>query len=254
MTAPDPEPEFGQRLPPEQSTGRTPPPAPPSASVPPRAARRMARGISFTLVMLGLLLAMGLTAVGLDGGWAAGIPLVLLGVAGFVAVQAQLHPALRDPSAAPLHHRSKLWLAPAALLLLGLASVCGSLAVAPALEGTGRADQVAEWVSVLVVSGMTLVVASALGFGLVAMAALTPRDDDDSPLRPTGYAAQLRHGRSPRGYYDSEWIRRPAHYGREDRGAGGAGGEIPGDGDQDSRDRSRGDEGNRNPGSRDSAA
>ena len=227
MTAPAPEPEFGQRLTPEQGAGRTPPPAAPRAPVSPRAARRMARGISFTLVMLGLLLAMGLTAVGLAWGWAAGIPPVLLGVAGFVAVQAQLHPALRDPSAAPLHHRSKLWLVPTALLVLGLASVGGTFAVAPALEGTARADQVAEWVSVLVVSGMTLVVASALGFGLVAMAALTPRDDDDSPLRPTGYAAQLRHGRSPRGYYDSEWIRRPARYGREGREAEDAGGEDP---------------------------
>lgn len=228
MTAPDPDPEFGQRLPPGEAAGRTAPRPSPHAPAPPRAARRMARGLSFTLVLLGLLLTTGLTALGVDRAWAAGILPVLCGAAGFVAVQAQLHPSLRDPSAAPLRHRSKLWLVPSALLLLGAAALGGALTVEPALGGTPRADQVAEWVSVLVVSGMTLVTASALGFGLVAMASLTPRDDDDSPLRPTGYAEQARQRRRGGDHYDSTWIhRRPPRRDPGNRGAEGPEGDGP---------------------------
>lgn len=205
------EPEYGQRLPPEH----VPPRADRRGTASPRAARRMARGLSFTLVMLGLLLGGGLTAVGHAWGWAVGALLVLPGLAGFVLVQAQLHPALRDASVPPLRSRSKLWLIPSALLLLGLLPLAGVFAVQPLLAGTTGAHLADEYVSVLVVSGMTLVVAAGLGFGLVAMASFTPADDDDSPLRPTGYAERLRRPvHDPGDHYDSEWIhRRPARYG-----------------------------------------
>lgn len=177
----------------------------------------MARGLSFTAVMLGVLLGSGLSALGRPWGWVPGALFLLPGIAGFVGVQAQLHPALRDASAPPLRSRSRLWLIPSALLALGLAPLAGTLAVGPVLAGTARADLVGEYVSVLVVSGMTLVVSAALGFGLVAMASLTPPDDDDSPLRPTGYAEHLRApGGGPPDRYDSEWIhhRPPGRYGR----------------------------------------
>ncbi|WP_424346627.1 hypothetical protein [Kocuria sp. CH-021] len=210
------EPEYGQRLPPQHAPSG---PAPRGARGPaatPRAARRMARGLSFTLVMLGLLVGGGLTALGSAWGWAAGALLLLPGLVGFVVVQAQLHPALRDASVPPLRSRSRLWLVPSGLLLLGALLLAGALGTQPLLAGTSRAHLVEEYVSVLVVSGMTLVVAAGLGFGLVAMASFTPVDDDDSPLRPTGYAERLRrpvHG--PGDHYDSEWIhRRRARYGR----------------------------------------
>lgn len=210
------EPEYGQRLPPQHAPSG---PAPRGARGPaatPRAARRMARGLSFTLVMLGLLIGGGLTALGSAWGWVAGALLLLPGLVGFVVVQAQLHPALRDASVPPLRSRSRLWLVPSALLLLGALLLAGALGAQPLLAGTSRAHLVEEYVSVLVVSGMTLVVAAGLGFGLVAMASFTPVDDDDSPLRPTGYAERLRrpvHG--PGDHYDSEWIhRRRARYGR----------------------------------------
>lgn len=214
MSTHDHEPQYGQRLPSEYA--RTPPPAPP---VSPRAARRMARGLSFTSVLLGLLLGAGLSALGLAWGWAVGALLVLPGIAGFAAVQAQLHPALRDDSAPPLRSRSKLWLIPATLLLGGVAVLGAVFAVEPVLAGTPRAELVGEYVSVLVVSGTTLVVAAALAAGLVATASLTPRDDDDSPLRPTGYAERARRRAVPE-HYDSDWIhRRPRfRYGGDGHG------------------------------------
>ncbi|MFW3384699.1 UNVERIFIED_CONTAM: hypothetical protein RF648_01715 [Kocuria sp. CPCC 205274] len=211
------EPEYGQRLPPQHVPPRTAPRAARGPAASPRAARRMARGLSFTLVLLGLLLGGGLAALGHAWGWAVGALLGLPGLAGFVVVQAQLHPALRDASVPPLRSRSKLWLIPSALLLLGLLPLAGVFAVQPLLAGTTGAHLADEYVSVLVVSGMTLVVAAGLGFGLVAMASFTPVDDDDSPLRPTGYAERLRRpARGPGDLYDSEWIhRRPARYGRD---------------------------------------
>lgn len=195
------EPQYGQRrLCPEDV------PAGDAPAIPPRAARRMARGLSFTLVLLGVLLGTGLAALGHAWAWVAAVCLVLPGLVGFAGVQAQLHPALRDASARPLRSRSKLWLIPWSLLLLGLLPLAGTFTVEPALAGTPRADLVGQYVSVLVVSGMALVVAAVIGFALVATVSLTVRDDDDSPLRPTGYA-----GRSPGGvlgsHYDSEWIR-----------------------------------------------
>ncbi|MFF0990143.1 hypothetical protein [Kocuria nitroreducens] len=211
------EPEYGQRLPPQHITSGTAPRADRSPAASPQAARRMARGLSFTLVLLGLLLGGGLTALGHPWGWAVGALLALPGLAGFTVVQAQLHPALRDASARPLRSRSKLWLIPSVLLLLGLVPLAGVFAVQPLLVGTAGAHLADEYVSVLVVSGMTLVVAAALGFGLVAMASFTPVDDDDSPLRPTGYAERLREPlRGPGDHYDSEWVhRRPVRYGRD---------------------------------------
>lgn len=199
------EPEYGQRIPHRDLPAPAPAPRPSPAS--PRAARRMARGLSFTLIMLGVLLGAGLAAQEVVWGWVVGALLAAPGAAGFVAVQAQLHPALRDPAVPPLRSRSRWWLVPAALLLLGLLPLAGAFAVGPALEGTARADLVDEYVSVLVVAGMTLVVSAALGFGLVAMATFTRPDDDDSPLRPTGYAERLRRT-DPREHYDSDWIRR----------------------------------------------
>lgn len=220
------EPEFGQRLPPDHVPPRTAPHAAHRPATSPRAARRMARGLSFTLVMLGLLIGGGLAALGSAWGWAIGALLVLPGLVGFAVVQAQLHPALRDASVPPLRSRSRLWLVPAGLLVLGALLLAGALGAQPLLAGTDRAHQVEEYVSVLVVSGMTLVVAAGLGFGLVAMASFTPVDDDDSPLRPTGYAERLRRpARGPVDHYDSEWIRgRRTRYGR---GAGDDPGNEP---------------------------
>lgn len=227
------EPEYGQRLPlPHVPPRAAPAPAP---TVSPRAARRMARGISFTLVLLGLLLGGGLAALGRPWGWAVGAVLVLPALVGFVGVQAQLHPALRDASVLPLRSRSRLWLIPAGLLLLGTIPLAGVFAVQPLLAGTARADLIGEYVSVLVVSGMTLVVASGLGFGLVAMTSFTPLDDDDSPLRPTGYAERLRKPGHPSGdHYDSEWIHRrpPTRYG-PDTADPGTRSSPPGDVPQD---------------------
>ncbi len=221
------EPEYGQRLGPEQLAARAAarPAAPRTTS--PRAARRMVRGLSFTLVLLGLLLGAGLAAAGAGRWAAAGLPLVLAGAAGFTAVQAQLHPALRDPGTAPLRSRSKLWLIPAALLATGAACLAAVFAVGPAPAGTPEGALAEQWVSVLVVSGATLVVAAGLGAGLVATTSFTRPDDDDSPLRPTGYAEALRRrpAASAAELYDPGWVSRAQRHGRrDDRGTGPAGG------------------------------
>ncbi|MCJ8505383.1 hypothetical protein MRU69_11020 [Kocuria flava] len=230
------EPEYGQRLSPEQLAARAAarPAAPRTTS--PRAARRMVRGLSFTLVLLGLLLGAGLTAAGAGRWAAAGLPLVLAGAAGFTAVQTQLHPALRDPGTAPLRSRSKLWLIPAALLAAGAACLAAVFAVAPAPAGTPEAALAEQWVSVLVVSGATLVVAAGLGAGLVATTSFTRPDDDDSPLRPTGYAERLRRRPAPSAaeLYDPGWVSRARRHGRRDEHGtgpdGGPGGRPPGQG------------------------
>lgn len=169
----------------------------------------MGRGLSFTVILLGVLVGLGLTATGVAHGWIVGLVLALLGIAGYACVQLQVLPALRDPDAVPVRSWSKLWFIPAVMLLLGLGCVAVSFLVTPALEETVAPDLVDDYVLVFLVAGMTLLVGAGLGFGIVATAVLTQPDPDDSPLRPTDYAQRTRsreRGR-PRTYYDSDWIR-----------------------------------------------
>lgn len=211
-------PQYGVRAP--RSESHSPTASAPStassavpdqqASVSPKAARRMGRGLSFTVILLGALVGLGLMVIGFSEGWIVGATLALLGVLGYVMVQFQIIPLFRDPDAVAIRRRSKLWLIPGSLLLIGLLGVGGSFLVEPVMGSSIREDLVDDYILAFIVVGMTMVVGSALGFGLVAMAMLTRPDDDDSPLRPTDYAERARQrDRNDRpSYYDSDWIRR----------------------------------------------
>ena len=192
--------------------GTSPSAASPSAesrSAASRAARRMGRGLSFTLVLLGLLVGLGLIAQGLWIGWIIGAVLTVAGVAGYALVQTRALPVFRDPTEPVRRAWSKLWLIPAALLLLGLGCIATAFVVPSWLGPSVPADLLDDYVLAFIVGGMTMIVGAGLGFGLVATSRLTRPDDDDSPLRPTDYAERLRDRdrRDGRNYYDSDWIR-----------------------------------------------
>lgn len=174
-----------------------------------RAARRMGRGLSFTVVLLGLLVGLGLIAQGAWLGWVIGAVLTVAGVAGYALVQTRALPIFRDPTQPVRRAWSKLWLIPAALLLLGLGCIATAFVVPSWLGPSVPADLLDDYILAFIVGGMTMIVGAGLGFGLVATSRLTRPDDDDSPLRPTDYAERLRDRdrRDEGNYYDSDWIR-----------------------------------------------
>ncbi|MDN5699266.1 MAG: hypothetical protein L0G85_02975, partial [Kocuria sp.] len=96
-------PQYGVRVPRSEShspTASAPPTAPSAvpdqqASVSPKAARRMGRGLSFTVILLGALVGLGLMVIGFSEGWIVGATLALLGVLGYVMVQFQIIPLFR---------------------------------------------------------------------------------------------------------------------------------------------------------------
>lgn len=206
-------PRYGVRLPGNETSTHpaAPPPETPSQyrQVSPRAARRMGRGLSFTVILLGALVGLGLMAIGFAEGWLVGASLALLGALGYFMVQFQILALFRDPDAVAIRRRSKLWLIPGALLVIGLLVIGASFLVEPVMGRSIPEDLVDDYILAFIVAGMTMVVGSGLGFGLVAMAVLTRPDDDDSPLRPTDYAERARErDRDARpSYYDSDWIR-----------------------------------------------
>ncbi|WP_317581470.1 hypothetical protein [Kocuria rhizophila] len=175
-----------------------------------RAARRMGRGLSFTVIMLGVLAGLALVAMDVWFGWVVGTVLVVLGALGYALVQTRALPVLQDPGEPERRSWSKLWLIPAVLLLPGFACLGMAFVVPSWLGPTVPADLLDDYVLAFIVGGMTMIVGAGLGFGLVATARFTRPDDDDSPLRPTDYAERLRERERPEGgdYYDSDWIRR----------------------------------------------
>lgn len=175
-----------------------------------RAARRMGRGLSFTVIMLGLLAGLALVAMDLWFGWVVGAILVVLGVLGYALVQTRALPVFQDPGEPERRSWSKLWLIPAVLLVPGFACLGMAFVVPSWLGPSVPADLLDDYVLAFIVGGMTMVVGAGLGFGLVATARFTRPDDDDSPLRPTDYADRLRERERGTGdtHYDSDWIKR----------------------------------------------
>ena len=175
-----------------------------------RAARRMGRGLSFTVIMLGLLAGLALVAMDLWFGWVLGAILVVLGVLGYALVQTRALPVFQDPGEPERRSWSKLWLIPAVLLVPGFACLGMAFVVPSWLGSSVPADLLDDYVLAFIVGGMTMIVGAGLGFGLVATARFTRPDEDDSPLRPTDYADRLRERGRGTGdtHYDSDWIKR----------------------------------------------
>ncbi|RLY94202.1 hypothetical protein EAE32_03025 [Kocuria tytonicola] len=188
--------------------GARPAPSPQERTATTRAARRMGRGLSFTVILLGLLVGLGLVAADVWFGWVLGVVLVVLGVLGYAVVQTGALPVFQDPGGTARRSWSKLWLIPAALLVPGLACLGMAFVVPSWLGPRVPAELLDDYILAFVVGGMTMVVGAGLGFGLVATARFTRPDDDDSPLRPTDYAERLREREDGGDYYDSDWIRR----------------------------------------------
>ena len=170
----------------------------------------MGRGLSFTVIMLGLLAGLALVAMDLWFGWVLGAILVVLGVLGYALVQTRALPVFQDPGEPERRSWSKLWLIPAVLLVPGFACLGMAFVVPSWLGPSVPADLLDDYVLAFIVGGMTMVVGAGLGFGLVATARFTRPDDDDSPLRPTDYADRLRERERGTGgtHYDSDWIKR----------------------------------------------
>ena len=218
----DERPRYGIRAQPAEETPRltaTSPSAPGQPSEPStrtasaQAARRMGRGLSFTVILLGLLAGLGLLAAGTWLGWLVGGALVVAGLAGYALVQTRALAVFREPweTGGPQRRPwSRLWLIPAALLLLGLGCFATAFVVPSWLGPSVPPDLLDDYILAFVVGGMTMVVGAGLGFGLVATARLTRPDDDDSPLRPTDYAERVRcrDRHEDPGHYDSDWITR----------------------------------------------
>lgn len=206
----DPLPQWGRMRPP----GHHPPePARSDAAEDPHelqrtiaARRRATRGLSFALIMLGVLMGFGLAALN-QALWAiaAVIPAVI-GLSGFIAVHLGVPSGLRLPkNTGPSPGRS-WWLAPAGLLVLGI----GSLGAAFTTDA-GSPETGSPWTIVWLVTAATLLTAATLGFGLVAASRLSVPDDDDAPLRHVDWSREYPHRfddqpRRPGRHYDSSWI------------------------------------------------
>lgn len=210
-------PQWGRMRPPHHGAHANTAPATPAAGNSARAVaarRRAVRGLSFALIMLGVLLGFGLAALGRP--WVGGIAAVpvLVGLSGFLAVHLGIPASLRFPNTHTPSPGRRWWWAPGSLTILGLAAVGG------AFLSDGRAtDAGSPWTILWLVTAATLFTAAGLGFGLVAASRLTIPDDDDAPLRKVDWDREypLRYPDQPRdpgGLYDSSWITRgpkPSH-------------------------------------------
>lgn len=204
-----PLPQWG-RMRPAGDTSKPPTPTTqptPATSARAVAARRRAvRGLSFALIMLGVLLGFGLAALGQP--WVGGIGAipVLVGLSGFVAVHLGTPTTLRFPHAHVASPGRGWWWAPIGLSALGLAAIGAAFVADGTAPETGS-----PWTILWLVTAATLLTAGGLGFGLVAASRLTIPDHDDAPLRKVDWDREY-----PRRYpdqptdpgrlYDSSWI------------------------------------------------
>lgn len=172
-----------------------------------RARRRAVRGISLSLIALGILLAAGLSTLGGTPLSALGLLPAVLGGSGFLAVSLGVPASLRLPARGPARRGRALWLLPAGILVLAIAFLAAAFWADGAAPESGS-----PWTIVWLVSAATMVTFAGLGFGLVAASRLTAHDDDDAPLRAVDWAEeypqrypQRRTGQG-RDLYDSSWI------------------------------------------------
>ncbi|KAA9395382.1 hypothetical protein FCK90_02990 [Kocuria coralli] len=219
-----PLPEWGRLRPP----GSTPPPPPgnpdsaDSRPDPPEAVaarRRAARGLSFALIMLGVLVGFGLAALGHPLIGLTGLAPALAGAAGFLAVHLGIPRSLRLPETSRHRPGRSWWLLPASLLALGLAAL-SAVFVTAGEPGPGN-----PWTILWLVTAATLLTAAALGFGLVAASRLSVPDDDDAPLRRVDWSEEYprryeSRPRGPAGPYDSSWLTGRPHPPRSRRKGG----------------------------------
>lgn len=176
--------------------------------------RRMARGLSFSALVLGLLLGTG----GLIATGPARVALLVVagllavaGVAGYVLVNTGRLPRHAGASE-PSRVRDVLATTPGriavVLAVLGLVALIASTVVVPLVEGTPAEGSGAELVLVCLMTALALLIAA----GLAVTVAVLSEGRDDEPGPPDGGSATPSAGdgrrRGPVGYR-SDWITRP---------------------------------------------
>lgn len=173
---------------------------------------RMLTGLSFTVLLLGLLAAGAALLAGaiwwaLPGLVVAGVGLVVL-----LLARRRYFRWLRPDGAAPLPRPKSRWFwVGHVLVAVGLlAAVAGSTLVPEMYAGVDenlRRNYVLVWQE----SGMFLALLGALAYGIVALSAYSKEDLDESIIRPTDYAEKqlekdLARGRKDDDFYDSSWL------------------------------------------------
>ena len=173
---------------------------------------RMLTGLSFTVLLLGLLAA--LTPLILGHLWWAlpGLAVAVLALVVLLLTRRRYFRWLRPDGEAPLPRPTSRWLwLPHLMTLVGvLAAVAGSTVVPEIYadaEDTLRRNYVLLWQE----SGMFLVLLGALAYGLITLSLYTAEDLDESIIRPTDYAEKQREkdrtrGRRDDDFYDSNWL------------------------------------------------
>ncbi|MEH0108670.1 hypothetical protein V6N00_02935 [Tersicoccus sp. MR15.9] len=210
---------------------RTPPtpqdPAPPRwgqrVAVPPPSARRelvgrelvayrrMARGLSFSALVLGLLLGTG----GLTVGGTAGVVLVVVaallavvGVTGYVLVNTgrlPRHAGPSEPSRARTVLRTRPGRIAVVLAVLGLLLLVASTLMVPLAQATGAQETGTSLVLACLMFALALFIAAAIA---VTVAVLSEGRDDEPGDGGFGGHGPHRGPRTPVSY-DSDWITRP---------------------------------------------
>lgn len=177
-----------------------------------RARVRMATGLSFTLVLVGILLTLALAASQLPLLAGASVVIAGLGLFGLVAVRRRLFAWLRVPGSPPPTRNKKarwFWL-PHTIVIISVLCMVASFAVVP--QFVTHLDELHQraWSIFFAELGFFGLLVAALMYGLIALAAYSKHDDDERIMRPTDYAEQMLEKdlrkRSGDDFYDSDWI------------------------------------------------
>lgn len=178
-----------------------------------RARSRMATGLSFILLMLGILLTLISTVAGHTVLAILCSLIVVAGLGLLVAVRRRLFKSLRVKGQGPLTKNKKakwLWL-PHGIALTGVACAVVSLAVIP--QVFAEAEPIVLRTHILIWNELTMLclLVAALFYGLISLAIYTPEDYDESIVRPTDFAEQqierdINRSKNKDDFYDSSWI------------------------------------------------
>ncbi len=169
---------------------------------------RMANGLSFTLAAVGLLC----TLIPLLAGhlWLAalGAALTLLGIGLLIAIRRRFFASLRlagqEPT--PKNGKAKWFILPHLCVLAGLVTAVVAIVFVPQIFGSEPAQLIRSHAAMWSEITLLLWLLAALLYGLVALAAYTPEDSDESLIRPSGFEQLYPRQTDDDDFYDSSWI------------------------------------------------
>lgn len=177
---------------------------------------RMATGLSFTLMLFGILLTVvALIAESLIFTVLCGL-IVVLALGLLVAVRRRLFKSLRVPGQAPIqkNKKAKLFWIPHLLVVAGVIAGVISYLVIPEIFAGAEPNLLRSHILMWNEISLLFLLGAALFYGLLILAIYTPEDTDDSIIRPTDYAERQMEkdiakgrGKDDQDFYDSDWIR-----------------------------------------------